>query len=259
MNFDYNPNSRLGFLVKPGIQKKIFHMAFDWDKGNKVVTVGMNTEGLFANMQLLYPSDLSGWKRGPNTSFFWDIYEEALKSFGRVQDVRVLLNERRVIQGAGVTLHSMFADKQGDALVIEAGHDGNRIVNKKDKFIIMTNFPISDFLDVAVQEVEGVGAERYKATYNYLLQNSVSFSVDSGMKLLKNVVNRIPFFPTRCSFVFDPEKAFVYLSLDGNFDKIWRVSIEKSTIETWKGFQTHKLLKIGKDGIMAEQLRISEQ
>lgn len=258
MNFDYNPNSRLGFLIKPGIQKRVFHMAFDWDKGNKVVTLGVNTEGLFANMQLLYPSDLSGWRQGPNTNFFWEIYEESLKSFGRVQEVRVLLNERRLIQGNGVTLHSMFADKHGDALVVEAGHEGNNIVNKKDKFLVMTNFPISDFVNVAVQEVEGVGSERYKAAYNYLLQNSDSFCVDSGMKLLKNVVNTTPYFPTRCSFVFDPEQALVYFSLEGDFNKIWRVSIKKSIIETWKGFQTHKLLKIGKDGILAEQLRMPE-
>ena len=258
MNFDYNPNSRLGSLIKPGIQKKVFHMAFDWDKGNKVVTVGMNTEGLFANMQFLYPSDLSGWKQDPNTNFFWEIYEESLKSFGRVQDVRALLNERRLIQGNGVTLHSMFADKYGDALVVEADHEGNNIVNKKDKFLVMTNFPISDFVNVAVQEVEGVGSERYKVAYSYLLQNSDSFCVVSGMKLLKNAVNTIPFFPTRCSFVFDPEQALVYLSLEGDFDKIWRVSIRKSIIETWKGFQTHKLLKIGKDGISAEQLRMPE-
>jgi hypothetical protein len=169
-----------------------------------------------------------------------------------------MLNERRLIQGNGVTLHSMFADKYGDALVVEAGHEGNNIVNKKDKFFIMTNFPISDFVNVAFQEVEGVGSERYKAAYNYLLQNSDSFCVDSGMKLLKNVVNTIPFFPTRCSFVFDPEQALVYLSLEGDFDKIWKVSIKKSIIETWKGFQTHKFLKIGKDGILAEQLRIPE-
>lgn len=258
MNFDYNPNSRLGFLIKPGIQKKVFHMAFDWDKGSKVVTVGMNTEGLFANMQFLYPSDLSGWRQDPNTNFFWEIYEESLKSFGRVQDVRALLNERRLIQGNGVTLHSMFADKYGDALVVEADHEGNNIVNKKDKFLVMTNFPISDFVNVAVQEVEGVGSERYKVAYSYLLQNSDSFCVVSGMKLLKNAVNTIPFFPTRCSFVFDPEQALVYLSLEGDFDKIWRVSIRKSIIETWKGFQTHKLLKIGKDGISAEQLRMPE-
>ena len=258
MNFDYNPNSRLGFLIKPGIQKRVFHMAFDWDKGNKVVTLGVNTEGLFANMQLLYPSDLSGWRQGPNTNFFWEIYEESLKSFGRVQEVRVLLNERRLIQGNGVTLHSMFADKHGDALVVEAGHEGNNIVNKMDKFLVMTNFPISDFVNVAVQEVEGVGSERYKAAYNYLLQNSDSFCVDSGMKLLKNVVNTTPYFPTRCSFVFDPEPALVYFSLEGDFNKIWRVSIKKSIIETWKGFQTHKLLKIGKDGILAEQLRMPE-
>ena len=258
MNFDYNPNSRLCFLIKPGIQKKVFHMAFERDDGYMVNNIGMNTEGLFANMQLLYPSDLSGWRVGPNTNFFWEIYEVSLKLFGSVQDVRIFLNERRLIQGYGVTLHSMFADKHGDALVVEAGHEGNKIVNKKDKFLVMTNFPNSDFVNVAVQEVEGVGSERYKAAYNYLLQNSDSFCVDSGMELLKNVVNTIPFFPTRCSFVFDPEQALVYLSLEGDFDKIWRVSIKKSIIETWKGFQTHKLLKIGKDGILEKQLRIPE-
>jgi hypothetical protein len=257
MNFDYNPNSRLSFLIKTGLQKKVFHMAREV-AGYMFNIVGMNTEGLFANKQLLYPSDLSGWRVGPNTNYIWEIYGESLKFFGSVQDVRVLLNKRRLIQGHGVTSHSMFADKHGDAMVVEAGHEGNKIVNKKDKFIVMTNFPNSDFVNVPFQQVEGIGSERYKAAYNYLLQNSDSFCVDSGMELLKNVVNRNPFFPTRCSFVFDPEQALVYLSLEGDFDKIWRVSIKKSIIETWKGFQTHKLLKIGIDGILEEQLRIPE-
>jgi tetratricopeptide (TPR) repeat protein len=253
-NFDYYPNSLLFFLIKPGIQKKVFHIKCENKMGHMVSLAGMNTEGLFANMQMLYPYDLSGWRKGSNTNFFWEIYERSLMSFGSVQDVRVWLNERRLIQGYGVTLHSMFADKHGDALVVEAGHEGNKIVNKKDKFLVMTNFPNSDFVNVAVQEVEGGGSERYKAAYNYLLQNSDSFCVDSGMELLKNVVNTNPSTPTRCSFVFDPEQALVYLSLERNFDKIWRVSIEKSTIETWKGFQSHKLVKIGKAGMWAHTL-----
>ncbi len=232
-------------------------MAFEWNDGDMVNNIGMNTEGLFANMQLLHPWDLSGWRVGPNTNFFWEIYEVSLKLFASVHDVRVFLNERRLIQGHGVSLHSMFADKDGDAMVVEAGHEGNKIVNKKDKFLVMTNFLNSDFVNVAVQEVEGIGSERYKAAYNYLLQNSDSFCVDSGMELLKKVVSTIH-FPTRCSFVFDPEQALVYLSLEGDFDKIWRVSIKKSIIETWKGFQTHKLLNIGKDGILEKQLRIPE-
>jgi penicillin V acylase-like amidase (Ntn superfamily) len=115
MNFDYYPNSRLCFLIQPWMEKKLFHMACDCYKGyTGKNTVGMNTEGLFANMQLLYPSDNSGWKEGPNTSFFWEIYQESLQSFGSVKDVRVLLNERRLIQGVGVTRHSTFADKHGD-------------------------------------------------------------------------------------------------------------------------------------------------
>jgi tetratricopeptide (TPR) repeat protein len=256
-NFDYYPNSRLFFLINPGIQKKVFYIKCEnkeYKMGYLVNVAGMNTEGLFANMQMLFPYDLSGWRKGPNTIFFGHLYERSLMSFGSVQDVRDLLNERRLIQGYGVTLHSMFADKHGDALVVEAGHEGNKIVNKKDKFLVMTNFPNSDFVNVAFQEVEGAGSERYKAAYNYLLKNSDSFCADSAMKLLKNVVNTNPSTPTRCSFVFDPEQALVYLALEGDFDKIWRVSIENSTIETWKGFQTHKLLKIGRAGMWEHTL-----
>ena len=46
----------------------------------------------------------------------------------------------------------------------------------------------------------------------------------------------------------------MYLALEGNFDKIWKVSLENSTIETWKGFQTHKLLKMGISGIWEDTL-----
>jgi len=171
--------------------------------------------------------------------------------------VRDLLHEGRLIQGHGVTLHSLFADKHGDAMVVEAGHEGNKIVNKKDKFLVMTNFPNSDFVNVAVQDIEGAGAERYKAAHKYLLQNADSFCVDSAMKLLEHVVNTNTSTPTRCSFVFDPEHAVVYLALEGSFDKIWKVSLENSTIETWKGFQAHKVLELGKAGmwelILAEE------
>ena len=264
MNFDYYPNSLIFFLIKPGIQKKVFFIKCEKKTGHLVNFAGMNTDGLFTNMQLLFPYDFSRWREGPNTIFFWQLYERSLMSLGSVQDVRDLLNERRLILGAGVTLHSLFADRHGDALVVEAGHEGNKIVNKKNKFLIMTNFPNSDFVNVPVQEVKGAGSERYKAAYNYLLQNSGSFCVDSGMKLLKTVMNTNPDFPTLCSFVFDPEQALVYVSLEGDFHKIWRVSIKESIIETWKGFQVHKTLKIktDKDGIpehfRVEQLKMLE-
>lgn len=256
-NFDWYPDSLLFFAIKPGIQKKVFYIRHETERGNMVNVGGMNTDGLFANMQILFPYDCSGWRKGPHTNFFWEIFGRSLRSFGSVQDVRDLLHEGRLIQGHGVTLHSLFADKHGDAMVVEAGHEGNKIVNKKDKFLVMTNFPNSDFVNVAVQDIEGAGAERYKAAHKYLLQNADSFCVDSAMKLLEHVVNTNTSTPTRCSFVFDPEHALVYLALERNFDKIWKVSLEQSTIETWKGFQAHKVLELGKAGmwelILAEE------
>jgi len=62
MNFDWYPNSELCLLIQPSMQKKVFHINFNCYKGHSSGrhTVGMNTEGLFENMQMLFPYDLGG-------------------------------------------------------------------------------------------------------------------------------------------------------------------------------------------------------
>jgi len=258
MNFDYNPQAPIRFLIKNGKIGKVFHLAFI--KGTTLaMTAGMNSQGLFANIQMLYPEDLSGWPHGPGTNYFWEVYEEALSGYERVSDLHKLINQRRLVQGYGVTLHSMFADRQGDALIVEAGHENNKIVTKRGKFLIMANFPSSDFTDTLAQDVKGVGADRYKIARNYLRQHTDTFNVDKAMALLMNAINLHSSFPTRCSLVFNPEQALVYIALESDFTKIWRLSIKKSIIETWQGFRTHKLWELGPNGLMTNELQLYEK
>ena len=48
------------------------------------------------------------------------------------------------------------------------------------------------------------------------------------MEVLNLAKNKSETYPTECSMVFDPNKKEIFISLEGNFDKTWRVSLEDS-------------------------------
>jgi hypothetical protein len=49
--------------------------------------------------------------------------------------------------------------------------------------------------------------------------------------------------------VFDPVALEVYVALEGDFSKIYRVSVEDATIETHEGFEEHESWKLGRFGV----------
>lgn len=83
-----------------------------------------------------------------------------------------------------------------------------------------------------------MGADGYKIAYGYLRENADNFSIEKGFELLQKVINKDPGLATRCSLVFDPTHNEILLVTDGNFNKIWKVSLEESTIQTFSGFDT---------------------
>ena len=53
---------------------------------------------------------------------------------------------------------------------------------------------------------------------------------------------------------FDPNKKTIYISLEGDFDKIWKVSLGTQTIETFRGFESFKRELIPAEGLSAAEL-----
>ncbi len=53
---------------------------------------------------------------------------------------------------------------------------------------------------------------------------------------------------------FDPHQKTIYISLEGDFDKIWKVSLETQTIETFRGFASFKRELIPPEGMSAADL-----
>jgi hypothetical protein len=251
MNFDY-PDVELRFTIRPSGHRKVFQMEFA--QGDDFsMTVGMNSAGLFSSCQMLYPKAPATASPGPNDLYPWQVYEEALFNMESVTEVTEFISDKRVVHWS-VTLHDLFADAYGDAMVVEAGGTENVITRIEDDFLVMTNFPTGEFAGQSYTEVEGVGADRYQIAYENISENLERFDVDLGLETLEKAALEGE-FSTQASMVFDPERGHVYIALRRDFDKIWKVSIADGTIQTFSGFGRTSTMPLDASGVLASELQ----
>ena len=251
MNFDY-PDVELRFTIRPSGDRKVFQMEFA--QGDDFsMTVGMNSAGLFSSCQMLFPEAPATTSRGPNDLYPWQVYREALFDMESVSEVTEFISDRKVVHWS-VTLHDLFADVYGDAMVVEAGDTENVITRIEDDFIVMTNFPNGEFAGQSYTEVEGVGADRYKIAYESISDHMDTFDVERGLETLEKAALSSGEFTTQASMVFDPERGQVYIALRRDFSRIWKVSIADGTIETFSGFGQARTMALDASGVLASEL-----
>lgn len=250
MNFDY-PETEIRLMLHKVKDKKIVSMEFK--EGNEFIPfAGMNNKGLFVAVQMLYPSK-QGKASLENNEIYIGELGALIGKYERVQQIEEYIEDKKLVN-MPVTIHQLFADKYGDAMTVEVGDDENQVVKIKDKSMVMTNFPNSSFIDKDYKEVRGTGADRYKAAYEYIEESIDEFNLESGWEVLKRTVQSSSGYPTQCSMIFDPENGDVYISLKRNFDKLWKISLEKETIEGVEGFEEPVEIKIKHDGILVSEL-----
>ncbi|MBN2394652.1 MAG: hypothetical protein JXR84_28230 [Anaerolineae bacterium] len=249
MNFDY-PDTEIRFTINPSGSLKVFQMEFEQNGWSP--TVGMNSAGLFSSCQMLFPEVPAPASPGADELYPWQVYGEALFNFDSVADVAKFIEDKKVVHYS-VTLHDLFADTQGDAMIVEVGEKENAITRIEHDFIVMTNFPNKDFAGQSYETVEGVGSERYKIAYENIADHLVTFDVARGLDTLEKVAISGE-FSTQVSMVFAPERSEVYIALKRDFGKIWKVSIEDGTIETYSGFSKARNMDLGPAGVLASDL-----
>lgn len=250
MNFDYKPNLMQFFTISSEMQGKVFHLR-PFGFGD---VAGMNDKGLFSSCQGLIPEVKSPASRSNDQISTWIFHEKALSRFEQVAQAKDFLKNRQVVQAMGSSLHNFIADRFGDAMVVETGKAENQISGIHDRYHIMTNFPVYQLKGKSYEEAEGVGAERYKVAHRYIKNNLNDFDIDKGLEVLKLAQNKSGIYQTRCSMAFDPNQKTIYISLEGDFDKIWKVSLENQTIETFRGFVSFKRELIPAEGISSSEL-----
>lgn len=260
MNFDWY-NSEFRFIVpeeslSSGENLEIFILGFDY-YGSPVSTLMMSNDLLVATQELR-PTQ-PGKSELTNLPADEILVNDLLRQVLLIQmqepnlDVPEVLNsirDKKLVQWEKMSSHTLIADPHGNAAILEVGEVENNVLPITGDFIVMTNFPNSDFLGKSYDQVAGTGADRYITAHEYIDQHLDSFDIDHAFEALKRTTQT----NTLCSMVFAPEENYVYVALNRDFDKLWKISITDRTMETYRGFKKKVRLHIPDDGIIGADL-----
>jgi hypothetical protein len=257
MNFDTN-DIDLKLKLTSYNDRNLFYFSGLLDDTYRDIA-GFNSEGLFILTQAVEYSP--GFKSScdENDWFAFDAFDEILKKARKASDFfeinkRVISYPRNPLF-PDLGLHTMIADKTGDAFILEEGIDTNRISKINHDFIIMTNFPNGDFQETNYNEVYGCGADRYICAHEYISNHIHSFGIKEAFEALKRTSqDKTSQTPTLCSIVFDPLNNEAYISFKKDFDKKWKISFIDKTIQSLDGFLSNNRIEFTNGEILVKDL-----
>lgn len=220
---------------------------------------GFNSEGLFICTQAV--EYRSGFKSSNENDWFaFDIFNEALKKTRKTSDFFEILNKRVISYPRNplfpdLGLHTIIADKTGNAFILEEGNDTNIVSPIHNDFIIMTNFPNGDFKEANYNKVYGIGADRYICAHEYIHNNIHSFGINEAFEVLsKTSQEDTPCSDTLCSIVYEPLKNEIYISFKKDLRKKWKISIIEKTIQSLDGFLSNNKIQFTNEEIFVKDL-----
>lgn len=221
---------------------------------------GFNSEGLFICTQAVGYGPGIKSSCDENDWFAFDIFDEVLKKAGKASEFFDILNKRVISYPRNplfpdLGLHTIIADKNGDAFILEEGKDTNIITPIHNDFIIMTNFPNGDFKEEDYHNVYGIGADRFICAHEYIHNNIHCFGVNEAFEVLKRTsqdTNSLT--PTLCSIVFEPSKNEAYISFKIDFKKRWRISIIEKSIQSLDGLLNNNRIEFTNGEVSVKDL-----
>jgi hypothetical protein len=247
MNYDDRPGPEMYFSIQKAGELKYFLLCFE--QGGQLYTVtGMNNQGCFMSIQMAFSDKPTGKEKPtmllPNAALSY------LRKGTSLQYIENLAKENYMINPSGWTLHSLLADATGRAMILEVGKKDNIVIPNEKNFHVMTNFNNANFIGKDYREIQAVSADRYKSIYKMILEKMGHFTFDIGFDILKGATQS----STRSSVLYYPKKGEIYVVMDRNFARIWRISLTNETIETYRGFKTSKKVKLDDNGITETEL-----
>ena len=253
MNFDTD-DIELKLKVNSYNDMNLFYFSGLLDNKYRDIAA-FNSEGLFICTQAVEYAP--GFKSSCNENdwFAFEIFDEALKKSRKTSEFFEILNKRVISYPRnplfpGLGLHTIMADKTGDAFILEEGNDINIVSPNHNDFIIMTNFPNGDFKGVNYNKVYGCGADRYICAYEYINNNINSFGINEAFEVLSKTSQK----DTLCSIVYEPSKNEIYISFKKDLSKKWKISIVEKTIQSLDGFLSNNKIQFTNGEIFVKDL-----
>ncbi len=257
MNFDYPPESEIKFTVSDYDSGLVFDMSFyDGNLDIWIPTVAMNEHGMFASLQYQCPMIEGEPDPEYDERCIWELFITSINDCTSLEQVEAFIDTVKLVNMYELTLHTLIADMSGRAIIAEAGFNENLITHMDGDWIVMTNFKIADSRDISVGKIEGVGADRYRNALAFIENNFDGFVLEDAIGTLEAAVNTDEIWATKASTIYDPLNRTVYVCIDGNFNHVWKVSIDSRSIETFSGFDSDRSMQLDENGITVKDLRL---
>lgn len=204
------------FLVSVSVQNTFFP------------SIGVNRAGMFVNDMMVDPCEAGIYKRQTEnrwvtTSLVKFVMEEA----AGMDDVRSLLQRVEIVNAPKASTHPLIVDRHGNSCLVEPGRKNLVSRQQESDWIILTNFPLSAYAEVAPAQVSGSGSDRYRATQQHLASLPGPVTVAQAFQVLEAVKQEGPEWTTELSLVYDGARRALYYCLDRRFDEITKVDINK--------------------------------
>lgn len=246
MNFDFFNDPEMKLDILHFDDTKAFTLSFEHGE-NFYQTLGISDSGLFQTFQSVAPKTYIGeYKITKNIGGL--IYE--VMGWEDLDEIDLLLEKYRLVSPSNFSLHTHIAHMDGRAMVLEVGKNGNVVIERKSEYLVMTNFFMGDY-DVFQDGIaRNSSCWRYENIRTMLDKYTDNLDLNKGFEILESAVQSL----TMASVIFIPEEMNIYICFKKDFDKVWKISLEDETIETFKGFETPKISKIGGKGILESSL-----
>lgn len=257
MNFDF-PDVELKFEIRSGQWGKGFYLCFLWD-GRSPAVSGVNAAGLFSAAQILVAPFEVVTRADETLVSPSEVFTRALDTGQRVDDVLKILAGRRLGYTTERKGHQLYADRFGEACVLEPGPERDLIYRYQGPFAVMANSPIRREMDRAARHRTRLGVDRYQVATQFLEGRWADFTWDDGFELLERTALCRGRFRTQCSMVCDPLAGQIYLTLGRNFKQVWKVHIQSAEVESFSGFGQQRRLPMAQGAVTSTELLVLAQ
>lgn len=182
-------------------------------------THGVNRYGSFGNLPYMNGEPFTPQK-GAKRERIDLMVDKLIRNKYSFADVKEIVNTKTVVNIPRTTMHSLFANSEGEMLIVEPGYDCRDV---KENYALLTNFPI--FADIEDYSNPFYGKDRYDTAKKILSSSGDDFSVADALALLC-AVKQTGEWGTRISFVYSRNENKVYYCLDGDFDRVFTHAFE---------------------------------
>jgi len=177
---------------------------------------GMNTQGLFMDMNAVKPT---GWQGEPGKPRFQgDLVEHILSHYSTVDEVVEFFQQHDVPDLS--MLRVPVADAEGESVIIEWGKGHVQFLFKEECYQISTNFIQSNY-----ENPTKYPCHRYKIA-DRILQRATAASVDL-IRLVLSATHSEHISPTLYSNICDLKKKRMYLYFFHNFEEAVVFDLDK--------------------------------